>query len=549
MCSLVGNDVFTDIEMFTCYDPNNSDTVMNVFTDSIFSLSSKTVIEDWLMHPKHEMGDLCQIQKNLQMFESPYQQNRIELNTLRVLIRQHEPFIQFFLHPPKKEIVSILDFVYFKIPILVYLRFNTIGSLLTCNNTYSVVVAPLLSVLSPLLYVMIPYCILVFKFKLKIPIYSFLRVIYKSVTSFPIQTRTFIFTKAISTIVSVALYLHGIQTTLFFAKNSYKVCTHLLKNLEGFYAYVAHCKTVCKLCDQSMDLPKSLENFIELGSNTTLFNIGKKLAWYDSYSMNEMNTFSKHMDRIFARISVVKLRNDRGLCYTKFLEQSDTTLDMKGCGHILIPNGVTNDICLTNSGCMITGPNAAGKSTFLKSILVNILLSQSLGMCCATHCELTPFYFINSQINIPDTKGVESLFEAEMHRCKYNLDIIRELPNDRKSVLVMDELFNSTNVVEGVSGAYAILSKLTTFKNTMTLLTTHFPYLTKLKSFSRYKFDATVVSNDPSVLEESDTDRIQYTYKMKPGVSQQYIALDILKKNFDSDVIDIAQTIKNKLLV
>jgi DNA mismatch repair protein MutS len=250
---------------------------------------------------------------------------------------------------------------------------------------------------------------------------------------------------------------------------------------------------------------------------------------------------------MFARISVVQLRRDRNLCYTSFLEQKGTVLEIIEGTHLLIHNGVRNDIHLTNSGCMITGPNAAGKSTFLKSILLNILLSQSLGICCATICNMTPFYFINSQINIPDTKGIESLFEAEMHRCKYNLDVIKELPKDRKSVVVMDELFNSTNVIEGISGAYAILSKLSTFENTMTLLTTHFPYLTKLKTFSRFKFDATILTEKNK--SDEAVKKIYYNYKIQPGVSKQYIALDILKNKFDPDIIEIAQRIKEKLLV
>jgi hypothetical protein len=500
------------------------------------------------MNPKYTTDELYKMQRSIQMYEIYYERSSDFLNLQMGCIRKHEVYKDFFLNPCKKEVVSILDFVYFKLPVLVYLRFNTSGNLLTLNNFYSVILAPMLSILSPLLYVMVPYCILYYKFKLKIPILTYMKVIYKSITSFPIQTRTFIFTKTISTIISFALYVHAIQTSVFFAKNSYNVCTHLLRNIEGFYYYVSHCKTVCDTCKQPFELPSSIQLLMDLGSRTTILNLGKKLAWYDSYSMNDVRSFSDQVDHIFARISIVKLRSDRKLCYTTFINETNTVLEMKECTHILIPNGVVNDIKLTNRGCMITGPNAAGKSTFLKSILVNILLSQSIGVCCASYCQMTPFYFINSQINIPDTKGVESLFEAEMHRCKYNLDIIREMPVERKSALFMDELFNSTNVIEGVSGAYAILSKLSTFKNTMTILTTHFPYLTKLHSYSRFKFDA-IVTHEDNNTDEDDVQKIHYPYKIKPGVSKQYIALDILKNSFDTDIIDIAKNVKKKLLV
>ena len=548
MYSLVGNDVFTDVEMFMCYDSKKSDNVINVFTNTLFTNSSKDVVRKWLTYPKYKISDLNEFQNTIKQLECSYEDHEIELNKLKIEIRRAEKYKDFFLNPPQKEIVSIFDFVYFKLPILVYLRFNKIGKLLTLNNLYSVVLSPIVSIMSPLLYVMIPYFILVFKLKIKIPIYMFLKVVYKSVVSFPVKTRTFIFTKLVSTIISLALYVHGVQTSISIAKNTHNVCNHLIKNINGLYLYISNCVKVCTLCKRSSDLPESLKRFLEIGSHTNLLNKGNKLAWYDSFSIHDIQSFSNRMDTIFAGISVVQVKKERNLCYTTFLDQSGTILEIKEGTHILIPNGVRNDIHLTNSGCMITGPNAAGKSTFLKSILLNILLSQSLGICCATMCNMTPFYFINSQINIPDTKGVESLFEAEMHRCKYNLDVIKELPEDRKSVVVMDELFNSTNVIEGISGAYAILSKLATFQNTMTLLTTHFPYLTKLKTFSRFKFDATIL-REKNTNGDNDVKDIHYNYKIQPGVSKQYIALDILKNKFDTDIIEIAQQIKKKLLV
>jgi DNA mismatch repair protein MutS len=191
---------------------------------------------------------------------------------------------------------------------------------------------------------------------------------------------------------------------------------------------------------------------------------------------------------------------------------------------------------------IVTGPNAAGKSTFIKSIILNVLMSQTLGIACATEFSLTPFYFINSQINIPDSKGVESLFEAEMYRCKYNLDIVKDIPKTRKAIVIMDELFNSTNVVEGVSAGYSILNKLSSYKNVLTILTTHYPYLTKVPNFVRYKIDATI--------DKENTDSINYNYKLSKGLSKQYLALRILKKNdFDPDLIEFAKQIQKRILV
>jgi DNA mismatch repair ATPase MutS len=193
---------------------------------------------------------------------------------------------------------------------------------------------------------------------------------------------------------------------------------------------------------------------------------------------------------------------------------------------------------MTNA--IITGPNAGGKSTLIKMMCSNILLSQTVCVTSSAYTELTPFYFVNTQINIPDTKGVESLFEAEMNRCLYNLNFIKK-NQTRPCIIFMDEIFNSTNMIEAISGAYSILDKLSQYTNVMTIITTHFTYLTKLKktsNFECYRMNA--------ILNDGD---ISYPYILSPGVSNQFIALELLRKRgFDASIIDYATRIKNKFV-
>ena len=127
---------------------------------------------------------------------------------------------------------------------------------------------------------------------------------------------------------------------------------------------------------------------------------------------------------------------------------------------------IKNDIKLDNNrNLIITGPNAGGKSTFIKSIAVNILLTQTLCLGFCDKIELTPFYYISSQMNIVDDKGSESLFEAEMNRIINNVNIVKYCKdNNKKSILFLDELFNSTNVIEGICGSYSICKKLSESK-------------------------------------------------------------------------------------
>jgi DNA mismatch repair ATPase MutS len=153
---------------------------------------------------------------------------------------------------------------------------------------------------------------------------------------------------------------------------------------------------------------------------------------------------------------------------------------------------------------------------------------------------MTPFSTITAQINVPDMTGHESLFEAELFRCKRNLDLLRDLDKDQKSLIIMDEIFSSTNPLEAISGAYAVCKKMSTFDNNLLIFTTHFNYLTKLNKtgkFINYKMDTRVAEDD-----------INFTYKLVKGINKHFLALELLKKNgFDPEIIEEALEIKKRL--
>ena len=124
------------------------------------------------------------------------------------------------------------------------------------------------------------------------------------------------------------------------------------------------------------------------------------------------------------------------------------------------PNSESNSNIITNDAdlhycrnLLITGPNAAGKSTYIKSLALNVLLAQTIGLVPASSLKITPFHVINTYLNIPDCIGKSSLFEAEMFRAKEHLELINNLPKDKHAFVIMDEIFSSTNYVEGFSAA------------------------------------------------------------------------------------------------
>jgi len=137
---------------------------------------------------------------------------------------------------------------------------------------------------------------------------------------------------------------------------------------------------------------------------------------------------------------------------------------------------VKNTVSL-NKRLVITGPNASGKTTILKMTMLNILFSQQLGYgFYETGTRIRPYNHLHSYLNIPDTSGRDSLFQAESRRCKEILDKL----TPSRHFCIFDELYSGTNPYEAIASAYGYITHLTKLDNVDFMLTTHYIQLCKL---------------------------------------------------------------------
>jgi hypothetical protein len=120
---------------------------------------------------------------------------------------------------------------------------------------------------------------------------------------------------------------------------------------------------------------------------------------------------------------------------------------------------------------ILTGPNASGKTTLMKATMINILLSQQIGCGFYKSATIHPYESFYCYINIPDTSGRDSLFQAEARRCK---EIIDEVEKKTRTFCIFDELFSGTNPQEATASAGSLIRYLSTFSDFQFLLTTHF---------------------------------------------------------------------------
>jgi hypothetical protein len=198
-------------------------------------------------------------------------------------------------------------------------------------------------------------------------------------------------------------------------------------------------------------------------------------------------------------------------------------------GPLIHKDHVKNNLNLDKT-ITITGPNASGKTTILKSALINILFSQQFGCGFYKSAVLKPYKHIHCYLNIPDTSGRDSLFQAEARRCKEIIDCIQENKEDLHFCM-FDELYSGTNPEEAVSSALGFMKYLNKFKNVTCLLTTHFIEVCKILGKEK------IVSNFHMNTVKTG-DNFTYTYLLKKGISEVRGGMKVLQDlNYPEEIV------------
>jgi DNA mismatch repair ATPase MutS len=178
-------------------------------------------------------------------------------------------------------------------------------------------------------------------------------------------------------------------------------------------------------------------------------------------------------------------------------------------GHPLISNSerVLNNINIDNSILIITGSNMSGKTTFLRTIGINLALAYSGGPVFATKMSCPILEIFTSMRVTDDLKNGISTFYAELLRIK---DIINYAKKDKDIIFLIDEIFRGTNSEDRILGAKNVLGNLNKI-GIVGAITTHDLELCVLDKYNRIK--------NYHFSEQYKDNKIHFDYKIKLGKS------------------------------
>lgn len=199
-------------------------------------------------------------------------------------------------------------------------------------------------------------------------------------------------------------------------------------------------------------------------------------------------------------------------------------IEGKQIGHPLIIKNkrINNDIEIKHNGklMLVTGSNMAGKSTYLRSVGVNVILAMAGAPVCATCFKTSHVQLITSMRITDNLAESTSTFYAELKKLK---TIIEKVNAGEKVFILLDEILRGTNSLDRHTGSVALVKQLIKH-NAAAIIATHDLDLTTLQNefpdnILNYHFDVQV-SND----------ELFFDYKLKPGVCNSLNASILMKK-------------------
>ena len=262
-----------------------------------------------------------------------------------------------------------------------------------------------------------------------------------------------------------------------------------------------------------------------------LFDVLKQL---DS-KKKEVEDVFEFVGQVDSIISVASLRNGLGKWCIPILSPEQKKMVTHEVYHPLIVDCVSNSIQVKQKSILLTGSNMSGKTSFIRTIGINVITGLTLNTCFAESFSM-PRMGLHSAIRISDDlMNDKSYYFEEVLTIK---EMIDKSETGKPQLFLLDEIFKGTNTVERISAGKAVLSYLTRSEN-LVFVSTHDIELADLLNdeYELYHFS-----------EKVDHKTVDFDYKLKDGRLKNRNAIRILQINdYPEDIIQEAIEISKEL--
>ncbi|MDO4779194.1 MAG: DNA mismatch repair protein MutS [Tissierellia bacterium] len=242
-------------------------------------------------------------------------------------------------------------------------------------------------------------------------------------------------------------------------------------------------------------------------------------------NQEEILIFLQMLGEIEVAIAVLNYKiASKDYCIPKFIDERK--IRAKDIFHPMLNAPVRNDV-IWNDNTLVTGSNASGKSTYVKSIAINALLSQTLYLAHAKEFSLKKGNILTSMAIKDNLVEGESYFIAEIKSLKR---IVNDLQNNQ-SYYFVDEILKGTNTVERIAASSSIINYFVD-NEALSFIATHDIELTKMHGNVRnIHFKEKIIEGD----------RIEFDYKVYEGPSKTTNAIKLLEiMSFPKNITDRA---------
>jgi DNA mismatch repair ATPase MutS len=323
------------------------------------------------------------------------------------------------------------------------------------------------------------------------------------------------------------------------AKDTFKQYYKLLNEIESttFNAQIlqekqANIKTKTKKASAIFASFSKILDALDQRNNLFIAVLGNAFFLRDTqqaYKVEQwIKTYADNVENWFEVIAFFDAQNSLGnfaFNHPEFvfptISNTENTINAEVLGHPLLKNEqrIDNDYTIKKQQFfIITGANMAGKSTFLRTVSLGIVMANIGLPVCAKSFEYSPIQLITSMRTSDSLADDTSYFFSELKRLKFIVDEIKT----ENYFIILDEILKGTNSTDKAIGSKKFVQKLVA-SNSTGIIATHDLSLCEiekeLSEVQNYYFDAEIIN-----------DELYFDYKLKNGICKNMNASFLLKK-------------------